>query len=300
MKIYDPDRLGLQVARIMGNELQVFCPYHFDSNPSAEYNIEKGLFYCFGCHTSKTARQIAADMGGSLVPMRVIPEKYKSKAGVDMSWLDLTKTKRAVGNAYLQKRKVYKWQVEKHDIRQNEDGVLFPLYDRFGEIKGMQIRHYEREPKYLFYGERPPLWPMEKLVGPTHRGKGRILITEGVFGALRLEHQLDSTVAILGSSSIEKSSKILKSLSNQELVAIMDRDFAGQVAAGKFILHGIPAFIIPRNWPDSPDEFNVYQTVEATTNPHDYTTSDVMDIIESSDSPERLQNTLEKYWRKIQ
>ena len=73
----------------MGDELLVFCPYHFDSNPSAEYNLEKGLFYCFGCHESKTAKQLAGDLGGALIIMSTIPDEYRKHPGDDLGWVDL-------------------------------------------------------------------------------------------------------------------------------------------------------------------------------------------------------------------
>jgi len=300
MHIYDPTLLGLQVAKVMGEELLVFCPYHYDGNPSAEYNVEKGLFYCFGCHERKNAKQLAADLGGSLVPMRVIPDAYRKRPGEDLDWVSLLKTKRAIGNKYLKERRVMKWQIARYDIRENEDGILFPLYDRFDKIRGMQIRHYTRQPKYMFHGERAALWPMGTLMRCDHRIQRTLYLTEGIFGTLRLGMtDRVQSAAIMGSSSIARVVKVVESLNNRNPYAIMDKDWAGLVAAGKFILHGIEAVLTPDDWPDSPDEFKKEHVNMLDANPSPYATSDVMDIVERSDNPAEMQRVLEKYWRKI-
>ena len=302
MKIYDPTHLGLQVAKPMGDELQVFCPYHFDNNPSAEYNLTKGLFYCFGCHESKTAKQLASDLGGSLVPLRVIPDEYVSRPGDDLDWVNLTRTKRAdKKNTYLRNRLVVRQQIERHDIRENEDGVLFPMKDRLGKIRGMQIRHYKRKPKYKFYGQRSPIWPMEKLtrlVEDSTRENRNLLLVEGIFGVLRMELMgVDNAFAIMGSSSIQRVAKIVEGLSFVTPYALMDDDRAGLIAAGKFALHGINVLLPPRNWPDSPDEYWPADHVRALKGIAP--TTNVMDIIERSDNPVGMEIILEKYWRKM-
>lgn len=300
MKLYDPTQLGLQVAKPMGDELQVFCPYHFDSNPSAEYNIVKGLFYCFGCHTSKTAKQLAADLGGSLVPIRVIPDEYRSRPGDDLGWVSLMKTKRAeYSNRYLLNRDVLPWQIDRWDIRENEEGILFPMRDRNGDIRGMQIRHYERKPKYKFYGERTPVWPMEILSEARRREPRKIFLTEGIFGALRLQNISAWGMAIMGSGSIKRVAEIFQSLSFLEPYAVMDNDWAGTVAAGKFVLHGIPAVLIPKNWPEAPDEFDTVHLYRLIERLDVLSTMDVMDVIEYSSNPSKMQMILEKYWRKM-
>ena len=299
-KVYDPTHLGLQVAKPMGDELQVFCPYHFDNNPSAEYNLTKGLFYCFGCHESKTAKQLADDLGGSLVPLRVIPDEYISRPGDDLDWVNLIRTRQALlDNEYLMNRGVLLWQIEGHDIRENEDGVLFPMRDRFGKIRGMQMRHYKRKPKYKFYGERSPIWPMEDLMEARGRDNRDVYLTEGIFGALRLEVDLGRghAFAIMGSSSIERVAEIFKSQSFVTPHALMDNDRAGLIAAGKFALHGINVLLPPRNWPDSPDEYWPADHVRALKGIAP--TTNVMDIIERSDNPVGMEIILEKYWRKM-
>ncbi len=302
MKIYDPVLLGLEVVKSMGDELLVFCPYHFDSNPSAEYNLSKGLFYCFGCHEAKNAKQVAEDLGGSLVAMSFIPAEYIKISGDGLGWLSLIRNPLAIGNDYLVGRGVLDYFVEKYDIRSNDEGIIFPLKDLQSKIKGVQIRHFDKMPKYKFYGQRTPVWPMETLT--EDRIKEDLFITEGIFGALRIKYlarsyeYLGDAIAIMGSSSIKKTVQLIKRLDNRNPYALMDGDFAGRVAAGKFILLGFPAIILPKKC-SPPDELSIKEFTDIKDNLDDYLVYDVMDLIEKTEESERLQMVLEKFWRKM-
>jgi hypothetical protein len=43
--LYDPVALGLQVAKVSGDEALCFCPYHNDAHRSAAFNMKSGLFF---------------------------------------------------------------------------------------------------------------------------------------------------------------------------------------------------------------------------------------------------------------
>lgn len=40
---------GSQVQRTYGNELKMLCPFHDERTPSFHYNVDKGVYQCFGC-----------------------------------------------------------------------------------------------------------------------------------------------------------------------------------------------------------------------------------------------------------
>lgn len=40
---------GSYVKRSYGNELKMLCPFHDERTPSFHYNIDKGVYQCFGC-----------------------------------------------------------------------------------------------------------------------------------------------------------------------------------------------------------------------------------------------------------
>ena len=292
--VYDPELLGLQVSKVMGSELMVFCPYHSDSQPSAEYNIEKGVFHCFGCHENRTAKELARDLGGVLVPMGVIPDRYREKAGEELDWLKLFANPLAHDNEYLRSREVEEWQVITHQIRVMRDGVIFPIMDKFGTKVGAQVRHFKRQPKYKFYGNRTPIWPMRNLFFG-----GNFFLTEGIFGWLRAESVMEMRInggAMMGASAVEGAVKQLKAVPVRPY-AVMDSDYAGLLAAGKFVLHDIPAIILEDGI--APDEWDSITWRYVAANPEGYSAHDVMDIINMSSEPFRLQKALEKYYRRM-
>ena len=286
--IYDPTHLGLQIAKWMGTEVQVFCPFHSDSNPSAEYSLTKGVFYCFGCHEGRSSEQLAAELGGALVPMAFLPDfDFSKRRGKDLDWLDFTKCKIAVDNRYLKERLVNNWQIKKYEIRENDNGIIFTMRDNLTKAVGVQMRHYDKQPKYKFYGNRTPVYPMDRI-----GTRGTIYIVEGIFGMLRADKFRIPTVATMGAASVENVGQYLKRNSPANFVAVMDPDEAGLLAAGKFTLLEIPVILTEVN----PDEMGLQwaKISEASR------TTDVNDVIARSKNPAQIQKTLEKFWRKLQ
>lgn len=294
-KIYDPEFLGLQISRLMGNEAIVFCPYHSDSNPSAEFNFEKGLFYCFGCQERKTVSQLVDDLGGELVELGEVPTVDLAGHAWDRGrkiWFDILKNPSAFYNDYLTERGVNAKLTLDHDIRENEDGVIFPIRDKAGVLVGAQTRQYTKKPKYLFHGSRTPVWPIDKLDRP-----GPLFIVEGVFGVLRAESAgAYPTIAMMGAGSVQHVGKFLRGVgSTIKPMAIMDNDYAGLLAAGKFVLMGIPVILTP--FKSDPDEWNIGKWKDVSNNYFRYLTWEVEDVISRSEKPGKLRSALYKFWR---
>ena len=291
---YDPASLGLDVVKMTGEEALVFCPYHGDNNASAEYNIPLGLFYCFTCQTSKNASQLAEDLGGTLVAVGEVLELYRAFRGHETDWLALTRNPPARDNDYLNSRDFPPERAQLYGLLENEDGIIFPIKNKFDTVVGVQIRHYTRQPKYLFYGSRQPIWPMAR---QTFRGP--LFITEGVFGTLRAEQNMVPAAAMMGASSVKGTAEFLWNCAHLNPYVVMDRDYAGYLAAGKFVLHGIPAILWPLNWTDNPDEMTELEWVEIRDRRDEFATLDVNEVIARCSNPVRLQKTLMKYYRRM-
>ena len=160
---------------------------------------------------------------------------------------------------------------------------------------GAQVRHYEQKPKYLFHGSKTPVWPIDKLDKP-----GPIFIVEGVFGVLRAERCGAYAVAMLGAGSVKNVAKFLNGVgATIKPIAIMDNDYAGQLAAGKFVLMGIPAILKPFKSDDEPDDWNIGKWIEIRDNFSNYLTWEVEDIIGKSVDPLNLRRTLMQFWRTL-
>ena len=293
MKIFDPYALGLDIVGRSGKELVVSCPFHDDSHPSAEYNFEKGLFYCFGCHTSKTAQELALELGGYLIKVSsstILRIDNYEELAISKEWINLMRVPLAYGNPYLKERMVAEYQIDRHEIRANKQGIIFPLRNQWGELKGFQMRQLEKRPKYLFFGEKTPVFPMNRFMGWR-----KFLVVEGIFGALRAELFGVPAIATLGSSNVLEVSNILKGMSNKPFI-LMDHDAAGFLAAGKYALLGFDV-IIPKETP--PDEETPGGLMNSYAQAEQQSTRDVNKIIESSPDPFQLQRSLEKFWRKL-
>lgn len=295
--LYDPELLGLQVTRRTGKEeVMVFCPYHHDTNPSATYNLIKGVFHCFGCQTAKTAKQIAEDLGGRLVPMFTMPDGYLRRPEDDYEWVKLLANENATSNKYLESRDVADIQVIAHQLLQNDDGIIFPILDKFDQVVGVQIRHYTRRPKYLFYGQRQPIWPWRHLL-PTRAGT-TVYVTEGVFGVLNFERkgwgEGNTAVSMMGASTVENCARCLNAIGYIKPVAVMDEDDAGYLAAAKFILLGIPA--VSHDFGRDPDDWSREDWVEAQTATPSL---DIYDFINRHSNPPQMERTLRSFYRRI-
>ena len=54
-------RLGQ--GKKQGDEFVCCCPFHEERNPSFSLNMEKGVYYCFGCGASGGLNQLATKLG---------------------------------------------------------------------------------------------------------------------------------------------------------------------------------------------------------------------------------------------
>lgn len=299
----DPQALGLEITQIVGDEAYCKCPYHDDTRQSAEFNVEKGVFYCFGCHTSKTAEQLADDLGGEVVG--TVSIQLSEEFGTEKDWLPFLRSRPAFSSEYLERREVTRWQISKHQIKMTERHVVFPLADEWGEITGVQIRATDgSEPKYKILGQKNTFWNEREI----YQG-GDVFIVEGVFGALRGELAGFRTAAILGSGSAAAAAEFLsrsivyescEDLYQYQILrtrpyAIMDPDYAGLLAAAKFVTWGIPVILTD----DAPDDLTVTAWSHYCNNPQKFATLNIYDVISKSDQPERLEKAARKYWDKV-
>jgi DNA primase len=233
MKMVDPYALGLDVTGINGDNALCRCPFHNDNHPSGSFSLSKGIFHCFACGENANLKSLAEITGGEIV----YTNDYlttKNKVAETEDWIRFLSYPLAIDNPYLEKRQVTNEQVEQFKIRQFADGIIFPLSKCNGQTIGVQIRFYTKKPKYMFFGERPQLWPLESLKGI----KGTVFLTEGIFGALRARNAKLDAFASMSCTSI---SKVVQILNGRPVVVVFDNDFAGYVGAGKLILSGYDA-----------------------------------------------------------
>lgn len=224
--------LGLSVAGSSGNdELIVRCPFpeHDDRSPSASFNSAKGVIYCFGCGQSATANQVA-DLTGGYVQITNTPDTAKRIP--ENLWRQLLRNNFAYRNEYLSKRYVSDDLVTKFGIRANANSIIFPFRKNspFTEdIVGVQIRQFTKRPKYLTFGEKVPLWPLDAKYNTLEP----LIICEGIFSALRLIEFGYQSYATLGAMIKTDAKDYLRKYT--KVIGIFDDDKAGYLACGRLL-----------------------------------------------------------------
>ena len=56
---------GIDIEAEYGTDYIIFCPYHNNSRtPAGEVSKESGLFFCFGCQTTRSLIELIMHMSG--------------------------------------------------------------------------------------------------------------------------------------------------------------------------------------------------------------------------------------------
>lgn len=225
--MYNPDAINLTVISYSSNEAHCICPFHHDTKPSASFNLLTGLFYCFSCGTAHNAESLAFALNGTV---EKIDSYSSSKASYsdERLWMKLIWNGLAHDNKYLKSRNVTDELVNIFQIRANENGVIFPIYDKRNKVCGVQIRQYVKKPKYLTFGEKTAVWPLH--VELNHPDV--MIICEGVFGAINCYRLGVSAYATLGAMM---KREIQQFVFSPVVYGFFDNDFAGYVAGARLL-----------------------------------------------------------------
>lgn len=232
--------LGLEVIRTSGKEEVVKCPFHTDTNPSAWWNPEKGLFWCAVCMKGMNAYMLAKALG---VPLEVIekgllaePEDYD----LFSETLRLPRGERVYAN-YIKDRGISERIAIAYGVEWREDkpqAAVLPIPDINAEVVAVVHRYVnpkETGTRYKFFGEPTPVWPINML---RHVGTKRpIIVTEGAWSAMRI-----ATFCVESRSDFYNCFALFGAKANQRIVEVLapfkpvylyDNDKAGRKACEK-------------------------------------------------------------------
>jgi len=236
----DPLALGLTLGHYSYPEISCLCPFHNDRTPSASFNMEKGVLYCFTCASSFSAKEIANYLGGvvslmkksdklRLLAMHGSGEKLKN-------WKKTALFPLALNNEYLHSRLVDNETINRYKIRAYSNSIFFRLHAHNGKLVGVQERLVDNNKyRYIVHGNKPPLWPAKEVF--TLDKSKTVYLTEGVFGALRAKMAGLQAFAMLG---VSQPFKALELLNGFNVISVFDDDVAGYTAAIKLAKCGIP------------------------------------------------------------
>lgn len=186
-------------------EYVIYCPYcpagDHESHNHCHVNPTKGVFHCFRCGESGSARRLINEHGGAvdLVTEQVVRTAKQPKT-------DFSQFRKVTGNegsldrmafTYLKDRNITKEDINKYDIRYAIQGryfgrVLFPIYENKQVVSfvGRSFLHFI-EPAYLFpHRDETILTTAEAIFGYDRMQDNlsdSLVITEGVFDAIAVD-----------------------------------------------------------------------------------------------------------------
>jgi DNA primase len=246
---------GVEIEAEFGNDFIVYCPYHNNSRtPAGEVAKDSGLFFCFGCQTTKnleefimfttgrsyfeTARYIKSKETETNIEAAVNKAMY---AAPDFVQYDEVLIKRLNNQAlespramrYYTGRSITEDSIKKFSLGYSEkqDMITIPVHSPDGMTIGFVGRSVEGKE----FKNTPGL-PKSKVLFNLHRVKTSsvIYVVESSFDAIRLDQVGFPAVATLGANVSASQMKLLEKYFNN-VVLVADNDEAGAIMKDKLI-----------------------------------------------------------------
>ena len=240
---------GIDIEAEYGTDYIIFCPYHNNNRtPAGEVSKESGLFFCFGCQTTRSLIELIMHMTNRTYfeTVRFIKSKETEtniEAVVnkalhqmpDFVQYDELLIKRLGKQAidspramtYFEGRRLTKESVIKFDLGYSEkqDSVVIPMQSPDGMSIGFVARTIEGKE----FKNTPGL-PKSKILFNLHRVKASkiVYVVESSFDAIRLDQVGFPAVATLGANVSSSQIELLKRYFTG-VVLVADNDEAGVI-----------------------------------------------------------------------
>ena len=246
---------GIDIEAEFGNDFIIFCPYHNNNRtPAGEVAKDSGLFFCFGCQTTKTLEELIMHMSNRTYfeTLRYIKsketendiERLVNKTLVtppDFSPYDELIIRRLANQLltsdkaknYLKYRKISSVSASKFALGYSEkqDSVTIPMHSPDGMCLGFVARTIEGKD----FKNTPGL-PKGKILFNLHRVKtsGIVYVVESSFDVIRLDQVGFPAVATLGANVSNSQIRLLEKYFTS-VVLIADNDEAGNIMKDKLL-----------------------------------------------------------------
>jgi DNA primase len=246
---------GVDIEAEFGNDYIIFCPYHNNNRtPAGEVAKDSGLFFCFGCQTTKNLEEFIMHMSGRTYfeAVRYIKsketendiEKLVNKTLVappEFVPYDELILKRLYNQLvasdkaknYLKYRKIEmaSWSKFSLGYSEKQNSVTVPMHSPDGMCLGFVARTIEGKD----FKNTPGL-PKGKILFNLHRVKssGTVYVVESSFDAIRLDQIGFPAVATLGANVSNSQTRLLEKYFTN-VVLIADNDEAGSIMKDKLI-----------------------------------------------------------------
>ena len=246
---------GLDIEAEFGNDFIIYCPYHNNTRtPAGEVAKDSGLFFCFGCQTTKnivelimftssrsyfeTVRYIKSKEQQSDIQAIVGKALYAPPDFVQYDELLIKRLNKQALDApramnYFNGRRITKESVIKFDLGYSEKqgSVTIPIHSPDSMCIGFVARTIEGKD----FKNTPGL-PKSKVLFNLHRVKSSsiVYVVESSFDAIRLDQVGFPAVATLGANVSVSQIRLLEKYFNN-VVLIADNDEAGSIMKDKLV-----------------------------------------------------------------
>jgi DNA primase len=246
---------GVNIETEFGNDFIIFCPYHNNSRtPAGEVAKDSGLFFCFGCQTTKNLEEFVMHMSNRtyfetvryikskeqehniemLVNKKLIalPEFVQYDESILYRLHDqllLSDT----AKSYLDGRKITIDSMKKFSLGYSEKQGMVTIPVESPD--GMKIGFVGRSIEGKEFKNTPGL-PKGKVLFNLHRVKSSsiVYVVESSFDAIRLDQVGFPAVATLGANVSISQIRLLEKYFNN-VVLVADNDEAGSIMKDKLI-----------------------------------------------------------------
>jgi len=244
---------GIDIEAEYGTDYIIFCPYHNNNRtPAGEVSKESGLFFCFGCQTTRSLVELIMHMTSRTYfeTVRFIKSKETEtdiEAVINKALHQLPDfvqydellikrlNKQALDSpramTYFEGRRLTKESVIKFDLgfSEKQDSVVIPMQSPDGMSIGFVARTIEGKE----FKNTPGL-PKSKILFNLHRVKASkiVYVVESSFDAIRLDQVGFPAVATLGANVSSSQIELLKRYFTG-VVLVADNDDAGIIMAEK-------------------------------------------------------------------
>jgi DNA primase len=242
---------GIDIEAEYGTDYIIFCPYHNNNRtPAGEVSKESGLFFCFGCQTTRSLIELIMHMTSRTYfeTVRFIKSKETEtdiEAVINKALHQLPDfvqydellikrlNKQALDSpramTYFEGRRLTRESVIKFDLGYSEkqDSVIIPMQSPDGMSIGFVARTIEGKE----FKNTPGL-PKSKILFNLHRVKASkiVYVVESSFDAIRLDQVGFPAVATLGANVSSSQIELLKRYFTG-VVLVADNDDAGMIMA---------------------------------------------------------------------
>ena len=246
---------GVDIEAEFGNDFIIYCPYHNNSRtPAGEVAKDSGLFFCFGCQTTKsleefimfttgrtyfeTARYIKSKETEHNIENIVNKAMYAPPEFIQYDELLIKRlNNQAVESPramrYFEGRRITKDSVIKFNLGYSEkqDSVTIPMQSPDGMTIGFVARTIEGKE----FKNTPGL-PKGKILFNLHRVKSSsmVYVVESSFDAIRLDQVGFPAVATLGANVSASQIRLLEKYFHN-VILVADNDEAGNIMKDKLI-----------------------------------------------------------------